>query len=60
MSRTTAFPCTIVARMIADGRFARPGVNAPEALADQPGVVDHLLAELKARGVVYRAATLTA
>jgi hypothetical protein len=46
--------------MIADGRFARPGVNAPEALADQPGVVDHLLAELKARGVVYRAATLTA
>jgi saccharopine dehydrogenase-like NADP-dependent oxidoreductase len=60
MSRTTAFPCTIVARMIADGRFARPGVNAPEALADQPGAVDHLLAELKARGVVYRAATLTA
>ncbi len=57
MSRTTAFPCTIVARMIADGRFARPGVNAPESLADQPGLVDELLRQLKARNVAYRNAT---
>jgi len=46
-------PCTIVARAIAAGRFAAPGVNAPEALADQPGMVDHILKELADRRIVY-------
>jgi lysine 6-dehydrogenase len=53
MSRTTAFPATIMARMIADGRFARPGVHAPEVPGAEPGVLDYMLAELKKRGVHY-------
>jgi lysine 6-dehydrogenase len=53
MSRTTAFPCTIVARMIARGEFNNPGVNAPEALADHPVLVEKLLRELAARNVRY-------
>jgi lysine 6-dehydrogenase len=55
MSRTTAFPCAIVARAILAGKFRRPGVHAPEALADEPGMVEHIMAELAARGVMYRA-----
>ena len=53
MSRTTAFPCTIVARMIAKGLLKKPGVNAPEHLAGEPGLVDHLFTELQKRGVRY-------
>jgi len=54
MSRTTAFPCAIVAGLIAAGRFRRPGVNPPERLAEAPGVVAEILAGHEARGVRYR------
>jgi lysine 6-dehydrogenase len=54
MSRTTAFPCAIVAGLIASGRFRRPGVNPPERLAEAPGLVSGILAEHEARGVRYR------
>jgi len=53
MSRTTAFPCAIVARMLLAGRIKQTGVLAPEALAGVPGLVEDILRELKARGVVY-------
>lgn len=55
MSRTTGFPATIVARMVLDGRIDEPGVHPPELLGKRPGVLDHVLAELAVRGVVYRA-----
>jgi saccharopine dehydrogenase-like NADP-dependent oxidoreductase len=55
MSRTTAFPATIVAGMILDGTFQRPGVHAPESLGREPGLLERLLAELRARGVSCRA-----
>jgi saccharopine dehydrogenase-like NADP-dependent oxidoreductase len=51
MSRTTAFPATIVAGLMLDGTFRRPGVHAPESLGRVPGLLQHLLAELQARGV---------
>jgi saccharopine dehydrogenase-like NADP-dependent oxidoreductase len=51
MSRTTAFPAAIVARMIASGRFARPGVHPPEIPAREPGFLDGVLSELARRGV---------
>jgi saccharopine dehydrogenase-like NADP-dependent oxidoreductase len=51
MSRTTAFPATIVARLVASGRFVRPGVAAPEALAADPAIVDEVLAQLAKRDV---------
>lgn len=52
MSRTTAFPATIVARMMLDGRLALgPGVHPPEALGREPGVLKAILAELGRKGV---------
>jgi saccharopine dehydrogenase-like NADP-dependent oxidoreductase len=52
MSRTTAFPATIVARLLAQGRLDMPpGVYAPEQLAARPGLVDHVVEELGRRGV---------
>ncbi|MCA9309582.1 MAG: saccharopine dehydrogenase NADP-binding domain-containing protein [Phycisphaerales bacterium] len=53
MSRTTAFPATIIARRIARGDLKRPGVHPPEKLADIDGLLDHVLAELALRGIHY-------
>jgi saccharopine dehydrogenase-like NADP-dependent oxidoreductase len=54
MSRTTAFPCTIMARLIASGELASPGVIPPELLGADKPLVDHVLAEHSARQVQYR------
>lgn len=53
MSRTTGFPCAIMARMLARGSIARHGVLPPELLADDEGLVREMLAELAQRGVIY-------
>jgi len=55
MSRTTAFPATIVARYILAGRITDKGVLPPELLATIPGLVDDIFAALKQRGVTYSA-----
>jgi lysine 6-dehydrogenase len=55
MSRTTAFPATIMAGLLADGSFRRPGVHAPEVVGALPGMLDRVLRELEARGVQCRA-----
>lgn len=57
MARTTAFPCTIVARLIAAGKIGGKGVFAPEQIAEE-WVVRHLFKELEARGVKYREAAV--
>jgi saccharopine dehydrogenase-like NADP-dependent oxidoreductase len=54
MSRTTAFPATIMAGILADGTFRRPGVHAPESVGREPGLLDRMLAELAERGVRCR------
>jgi saccharopine dehydrogenase-like NADP-dependent oxidoreductase len=51
MARTTGFPCTIAARMIARGEFREPGVFPPELLARRTGLFDQMMRELNARGV---------
>jgi saccharopine dehydrogenase-like NADP-dependent oxidoreductase len=52
MSRTTAFPATLVARLLADGRFPLgPGVYPPETPAATPGFLAGVLAGLEARGL---------
>ena len=51
MSRTTGYSAAIVARLVARGTFKRPGVCAPEVMGAQPGLLDEVLSELKARGV---------
>jgi saccharopine dehydrogenase-like NADP-dependent oxidoreductase len=55
MSRTTAFPCTIMARLVAAGKFKQPGVIPPEFVGKQSGMLEHFLKELAARGVKYSA-----
>lgn len=52
MSRTTGYPATAVAKMIARGQFPLgPGVWPPEFPGQEPGFLDKVLAELDARGV---------
>lgn len=53
MARTTAFPCTIAARLVASGKFREPGVIPPEKIGAVPGMLDLFLAELERRGVRY-------
>ena len=57
MARTTGFPCALVARMVADGRWTRPGVHPPETLGADAGLTDDLLSQLKRRGVAIRRET---
>lgn len=58
MSRTTAFPCAIMARMIAKGELEMPGVINAEQVGPQPGLVDHMLSELAKRDVHYHAKSI--
>ncbi len=51
MSRTTAFPATSVARLLAAGGFREPGVHAPERLGREAGLLEAVLAGLAERGV---------
>lgn len=53
MSRTTAYPCAIIARMIARGELTMTGVLNGEQLAPQHGLADHLISELAKRDIVY-------
>ncbi len=51
MARTTAFPCAIVARMLARRMITEPGVFPPELLANNSIFFDHILDALHHRGV---------
>ena len=53
MARTTAYPCTIMARMVARGEITMRGVLPPELLGSQSGLADAVLAELARRGVRF-------
>ncbi|MDG2199992.1 MAG: saccharopine dehydrogenase C-terminal domain-containing protein [Phycisphaerales bacterium] len=53
MARTTAFPCAIMARLIAKGVVDAPGVHPPEEFAARDDVLDALFSGLQARGVHY-------
>jgi lysine 6-dehydrogenase len=60
MSRSTGYVATSVARLLAGGAFARPGVHPPELLGATPGLLERVLADLSARGVRCRAASTPA
>ncbi len=53
MSRTTGFPATVVAGLVAEGAFREPGVHPPEVLGRVPGLLDRVLAALGERGVHF-------
>ena len=55
MSRSTGYVASSVARLLATGRFDLPGVHPPETLGATEGLLDHVLADLAARGVRCRA-----
>ena len=55
MSRSTAFPAAIMARLISQGRFSLPGVHPPEIPGRDPLITAFMLAELEKRGVRYSA-----
>ncbi len=52
MSRTTAFPCSSVVRVLLEGGRIEPGVLAPEQLESE--VVDSVLGSLVERSVLIR------
>jgi saccharopine dehydrogenase-like NADP-dependent oxidoreductase len=54
MARTTGFPCAIVARMLASGEYADPGIRALEHLARDDRAAERLLSELRGRGIDLR------
>jgi saccharopine dehydrogenase-like NADP-dependent oxidoreductase len=54
MARTTGFPCTVLAAMLARGLYRDPGVRPLEFLAREPGVSAQFLDALKARGLEFR------
>jgi len=51
MARTTGYTCTAVARLVAEGRFRRPGICPPEFVGQAPGCAERVLAHLATRGV---------
>jgi lysine 6-dehydrogenase len=53
MSKTTAFPATIMARFLVEGRFSEPGVHPPEIPGARAGLFDAMLKELRDRGVAF-------
>jgi lysine 6-dehydrogenase len=57
MARTTGFPCAIVARMLASGEFADPGIRALEHLGRNESASARLVADLRARGVEWKERT---
>lgn len=54
MARTTGFPCAIVARLLAQGRYANPGVHALEALGGDEKAYAAVTDDLRARGIAWR------
>ncbi len=54
MSRTTALPCTLMARLLLQGDIPESGVFAPEQLARFETVTPQILEGLAQRGIHYR------
>lgn len=53
MSRTTAFPCAAIGRMIADEMIDSPGVHPPEYFGGMNEIVDRLFSDLESRNVHF-------
>ena len=54
MSRTTGFPCAIMARIIAQGEYSRKGVSPPEYIGREYKVYRKVMNELEKRDVFYK------
>ncbi len=58
MSRTTGYTTAAVAMVLARGEFKEAGVFPPEKLGQYPKIVEGILADLAAHGVVAKEAVL--
>ncbi len=54
MARTTGYTATAAVRMVGRGLFTKKGVYPPELVGLERPCVEFLLAELRARGVIYK------
>jgi saccharopine dehydrogenase-like NADP-dependent oxidoreductase len=54
MSRSTRFPCAIVARLIAEREYTHKGVSPLEYLGKEHKVYNKILKELAKRNIIYR------
>ncbi len=53
MARTTGYTCSVAARLVADGRYRRPGISPPEYLGAEQSSFDALMEGLHDRGIVF-------
>ncbi|PLX29822.1 MAG: saccharopine dehydrogenase, partial [Ignavibacteria bacterium] len=53
MARTTGYTCSVTARLVADGRYRRPGISPPEYLGAEQSSFDALMEGLHDRGIVF-------
>jgi len=54
MARTTGYAATMAVRLLANGRYDRPGVHPPEEIGRDPDVVRFVLDGLRDRGIDFR------
>jgi saccharopine dehydrogenase-like NADP-dependent oxidoreductase len=53
MARTTGYTCSVAARLVASGAYARKGISPPEYLGKDAAVYEALMAGLRERNVVF-------
>lgn len=53
MARTTGYPCSAVARLVASERYQRAGISPPEYLGRDAACYQAILDDLASRGVVF-------
>jgi saccharopine dehydrogenase-like NADP-dependent oxidoreductase len=53
MARTTGFTATAAVRLLASGRYRKPGITPPEFLGREPGCWPFIRSELAQRGVLF-------
>ena len=56
MARTTGFPCSVAAAMLAREQYRDPGIRPLEFLAADPGASVQFVEGLRARGLVFQEA----
>lgn len=54
MARTTGFTCTALVRLLARGRYTRPGIAPLELVGKEPGCYAFVMRELASRGVLLQ------
>ncbi|MFX0091217.1 MAG: saccharopine dehydrogenase family protein [Candidatus Hodarchaeota archaeon] len=55
MARNTAFPCAIMARLVARGEYSHAGISPPEYISrNEPSVYTKIMQELEKRQIHYK------